>query len=209
MPLTAEEIIRQLDEGPLPEIYNAIFYTLNDYGEKNEYGYNATSSRVKAAKIWSLASDWENLVTKRPSPKQAILGLVLHRITGSKESIGYLHKLNHTISYNDIRLHNISWARMVCSKPFLPAGLRKGVVTHSTIDNIDAAQDTMTGAGTTHYTNKTTFQLPRDGENDLPTIDECSERPLDCNGEPELQPIEVPEYNLGKRDWTDNFPQFC
>ena len=131
-PCTTEEIMNQLDRGPLPEIYNAIFYTLKDYGEKNEYGYNKTISRVRATKIWSLASDWEHLITKQPSPKQAILGLVLHRITGSKESVSYLHKLNHTVSYSDIRLQNMAWSRMVMSKQSVTAGLRKGVVTHST-----------------------------------------------------------------------------
>eukprot|EP00794_Sanderia_malayensis_P012974 gene12974-14308_t len=79
-PLTSEEFIKSLDEGPLPELYNAIFYSMHDSATINEYGYAATS-RVKATKIWSLASDWESLLTKVPSPKQAIMGLVLHRLT--------------------------------------------------------------------------------------------------------------------------------
>ena len=87
---TSKEIMNQLDRGPLPEIYNVIFYTLKDYREKNEYGYNKAISRIRAAKIWSLASDWEHLITKQPCPKQATLGLILHRSTGSKESVTYL-----------------------------------------------------------------------------------------------------------------------
>eukprot|EP00795_Rhopilema_esculentum_P000574 gene574-10262_t len=207
-PCTTEEILSQLDRGPLPEIYNAIFYTLKDYGEKNEYGYNKTISRVRATKIWSLASDWEHLITKQPSPKQAILGLVLHRITGSKESINYLHKLNHIVSYNDIRLQNMAWSRMVMSKKAVTAGLRKGVVTHSTIDNIDAAQDTITGAGTTHFTNKTVFQLLRGDQDVLPTIAECPQTPLSIDDEPEMQSVEVPEYSLGKRCGPSVFSKF-
>eukprot|EP00794_Sanderia_malayensis_P016364 gene16362-18007_t len=79
-PLTSEEFIKSLDEGPLPKLYNAIFYSMHDSATINEYGY-AVTSRVKATKIWSLASDWESLLTKVPSPKQAIMGLVLHRLT--------------------------------------------------------------------------------------------------------------------------------
>eukprot|EP00794_Sanderia_malayensis_P017244 gene17244-18963_t len=51
-PLTSEEFIKSLDEGPLPELYNAIFYSMHDSATINEYGYAATS-RVKATKIWS------------------------------------------------------------------------------------------------------------------------------------------------------------
>ena len=85
LPLSPEEFLSMLDEGPLPEIYNAIYYSMHDNGKKNEYGYVITS-RVKATKIWSLASDWETLMTGSPSPKQAIMGLVLHRITGKNTS---------------------------------------------------------------------------------------------------------------------------
>eukprot|EP00794_Sanderia_malayensis_P016391 gene16391-18028_t len=73
----------------------------------NEHGY-AVTSRTKAIKIWSIASDWETLVTSSPSPKLAVMGLVLHRITGNKEAINVLHKRNHTISYHDIWMQNIA-----------------------------------------------------------------------------------------------------
>ena len=71
-----------------------------------------------------------------------------------------MHKTNHVISYNDIRMQNVAWARMVSAKPFHFPNFRKGVVTHSTIDNNDGRQETMTGVGTTHNTNMTLFQVP-------------------------------------------------
>ena len=37
-------------------------------------------------------------------------------------------------------------------------------MTHSTIDNNDGCQDTHTGSGTTHDTNKTIFQVPNTRE---------------------------------------------
>ena len=65
-------------------------------------------------------------------------------------------------------------SRIVSSK------LRKGICTHSTVDNNDGNQETLTGAGTTHDTNKTLFQLPTKEENEsLPEIGYQVERQLD------------------------------
>ena len=80
-PLTPDELLSKLDSGPLPDLYNTIYYSIHDRRKLNEYGYIETS-QTEATKIWSIASDWESLVTKKRSPKQIILGLVLHRITG-------------------------------------------------------------------------------------------------------------------------------
>ena len=98
LPLSPEEFLSMLDQGPLPDLYNAIYYSMCDRGKRNEYGYMITS-QTKATKIWSLASDWETLITGAPSPKQAIMGLVLHRITG---------KLNHNLHQLIKTLSNIS-----------------------------------------------------------------------------------------------------
>ena len=82
-PLTPEELLSRIDTGPLPEIYNAIYFSIYESGSINQYGY-ASTSHIKATKIWALASDWEGLITKQRKPKQIILGMVLHRITGMK-----------------------------------------------------------------------------------------------------------------------------
>ena len=166
-PLTPEELLSRIDEGPLPELYNVIYFSTHEYGKLNSSGYAITSA-IQATKIWSIASDWETLVTKKRSPKQIVLGLVLHRTTGNKEAVTALHKCNHVISYNDIRLQNNAWAHMVSSRKDCYPSLRKGVVTHSTLDNNDGRQETWTGTGTTHDTNKTLFQLP--SKHELDTI---------------------------------------
>ena len=54
-PLTPDEMISMLDEGPVPELYNAIYYTMNERGKENAYGYAITKSNVKATKIWSFS----------------------------------------------------------------------------------------------------------------------------------------------------------
>ena len=148
----------------LQSLYNAIYYTVHDFASKNEYRYAITHSHLKAIKIWSLASDWESLITRETSPKQAVMGLVIHRMTGSKEVSNMLHKCNHAISYQDIRMQNMAWSRMVSLRKLLLSSMRKGVTTHSTLDNNDGRQETITGAGTTHDTNKTLFQLPTSEE---------------------------------------------
>ena len=79
-PLTPDELLAKLDTGPLPELYNSIYFSIHERGELNQYGY-AITSHTKAAKIWSLASDWESIITKQRTPKQIILGMVLHRNT--------------------------------------------------------------------------------------------------------------------------------
>ena len=76
------------------------------------------------------------------------------------------------------------------------------------IDNIDAAQDTITGAGTTHFTNKTIFQLLREDQDVLPTIAECPQTPLSIDDEPEIQSVHVPDYSLGKRCGPSVFSKF-
>eukprot|EP00794_Sanderia_malayensis_P003929 gene3929-4479_t len=147
-PLTPEELMEQQDNGPLPELFNAVFFTMHDSGCKNQYGYACTSSFNKARKIWALSDDWESLITRETTPKQTMLGIMLHRLTDSKEVTNTLHKCNHTLSYNDVRMQNISWSRMLMSKKSILSNMRKGVVTHTTIDNNDGRQDTLTGIGT-------------------------------------------------------------
>ena len=159
-PLTPEQLTEMMDRGPLQHLYNAIYYTLYDTATKKEHGYAQTKSHLQAIKIWSLASDWQSLITKEPSPKQAIMGLVIHRMTESTEVTNFLHKCNRAISYKDIRIQNLAWSKIACSRQMQLQIMRKGVASYSTIDNNDGKQETLTGAGTTHDTNKTLIQVP-------------------------------------------------
>ena len=164
-PYTPDELIEMLDRGPLKEIYNVIYASINPAYKVNEYGYAITRSRPVATKIWSMASDWESLLTKERTVKQAVAGMTVHRLTSSKEVLSILHKLNNTISYSDVRLQNIAWARMVSADRRKSKMMAKGLTTHATIDNNDGRQETMTGKGTTHDSNCTLFQplLPGSG----------------------------------------------
>ena len=68
-----------------------------------------------------------------------------------------------------MQLQNSAWAKMVQLQRTKFASFRQGVMTHSTIDNNDGRQDTNTGSGTTHDTNKTIFKFQIQ-ENYLPYL---------------------------------------
>ena len=57
-PLIPEELLSRLDTRPLPEIHNAIYFSIYQSTSINQYRYT-TTSYIKATKIPSLASDWE------------------------------------------------------------------------------------------------------------------------------------------------------
>ena len=80
-PLTQEELLSRIDTGPLPEIYNETYFSIYKPASINQYGH-VTLSHIAATKICSLAGDWEGLITKQHTPKQIILGMVLHKKTG-------------------------------------------------------------------------------------------------------------------------------
>ena len=143
-PYTPDEVNERLDSGPAQDLHNLV--------------YAITSSRPRAIKLWSVASDWESLVLQQHrNAKQVVSGLTLHRFTCSKRSTVMLHKMGNCISYNDIRMQNQAWARMVSANSQISHNMANGIETHATIDNNDGCQDTITGAGTTHDTNCTFF----------------------------------------------------
>lgn len=155
LPDDPESLLDRFKDGPLPDLYNAIYATMYSRFSVNEHGYAKTDSSNIATKIWSLALDWQSLITRTANAKQAMLGLTVHRLTGSKEAAQTLHSLGHTISYNEILRYNDLWAKNqhpVHKKFFNVRSL------HTSIDNNDGRQETITGAGTTHDTNRTLFQ---------------------------------------------------
>ena len=41
-PLTSAELFSRIDNGPLPEIYNAIYFSIYQYASINQYGSTTT-----------------------------------------------------------------------------------------------------------------------------------------------------------------------
>ena len=69
-----------------------------------------------------------------------------------------LHKMGNCISYNDIRMQNKALARKVSDNNKISHNMAKGIAIHTTIDNNNRCQDTITDTGTSHDINCTLFQ---------------------------------------------------
>ena len=214
-PYPPERVIEMIDDGPLPELYNAMYATLFPSFKCNEYGYAETESDKVATKIWSLASDWESLITGAKNGKQIITGSVIGRLTGRKDVLVMLNKLGHSIPYDSYRIQTKHWSEIASEKGFL-APMVKGVSTHVTMDNNDGGQETMTGKGTTHDTNFTIFQPVM--KNEVITPDKLfhAKPKENLSLESDLdEKMEIPEYNIGQKkspplfkDFSDNTNTF-
>ena len=67
-----------VQRGPLPELYYAIYATINPSFKVHSSEYAVTPSHQSPTKIWSLTSDWEYLVTKKKTSKQVLTGSNFH-----------------------------------------------------------------------------------------------------------------------------------
>ena len=52
--------------------------------------------------LWSVACDWQRVVTGEKSTKVVALSLVVHNVTGGKETIKLLHCSGPGVSYDDV-----------------------------------------------------------------------------------------------------------
>ena len=158
--LKIQEMDTVLDEGKLKDLYNVVCATINPNFTLTDNGYAVTESQQLATKILSLASDWPAFIVSRErTPKQIVSTMTLHRITGSKEITMMLHKMNRAISYRDVLDRNKAWAKEVqLNRKLVPLSLVRNLPTHVANDNNDGSQETVTGKGTTHDTNRTIFQ---------------------------------------------------
>lgn len=79
-PENLEEHLSRIDTGPLPEMYNAIWFSISASTSTNYTGtQNHRTSKLQ--RNFFLGSGWEELFTRQGTPKQILLGMVLHKIT--------------------------------------------------------------------------------------------------------------------------------
>ena len=67
-----------------------------------------------------MASDWEALLIPQKNPKLLLTGLAMHRLTGRKDVIQMLHKMNSTAFCSDIIQQNKIWADIAVSRKAVP-----------------------------------------------------------------------------------------
>ena len=98
---------------------------------------------------------------------------------------------------------------MVASESLFILSFLKGVTAHSTIDNNDSRQETMTGSGITHDTNITMFQLPikKEKEELLPLSKQINTFQAESN---ELTNVgrDIPPFNIDRRFGPPLFKNF-
>ena len=198
-PYTPEELSAMIEnDGPIPELYNAIFATIRPFTKTNEHGYAETSSQRLATKIWATAYDWENLLTNKNNVKQIITGSLVHRLTGRKDVVKLLNQTNNSITYDDLLEQNMFWFQMVTQQGVCPS-LATGISTHVTLDNNDGCQDTTTGKGTTHDTNFTVFQPVLKGEMITP-VKMNNKQKDNLVFEADIdESSEIPEFSIGQK----------
>ena len=76
--MSVDDIENFVQRGLLPELYYAIYATINPSFKVHSSEYAVTPSHQSPTKIWSLTSDWEYLVTKKKTSKQVLTGSNFH-----------------------------------------------------------------------------------------------------------------------------------
>ena len=76
--MSIDDIENFVQRGPLPELYNAIYATINPSFKVHSTGYAVTHSHQSATKVWSIKPDWEYLVTKKKISKQVLRSSNFH-----------------------------------------------------------------------------------------------------------------------------------
>ena len=166
----------------------------------------------------SVACDWQRLVTGEKSPKAVALSLVVHNLTGGKETIKLLHRSGPGVSYDGETKQIKSFPAEIQNNVNLAQkNISKGQPTHITIDNSDGRQQKLLGLDTAHYTNATIYN-PKNEETSTITQeityeDQEQRRPStrrninDCNdhkiGKPSPPPITGSYTGNTNRDQLD------
>ena len=100
---------------------------------------------------------------KKLTPKGVALGMTLRHMTASSEVSKIVHGLGHAPSYDSLeRMETAIAAKQLnyLSSDNLPIDMQHGTLTSLVCDNIDFAEETLSGVGTTHNTNSIIFQSP-------------------------------------------------
>lgn len=147
-----------------PELFHLISIISNQL-EEIPVNIHAYSEEDLAAgnynKIISICQDILGLQGKS-TPKAVGLGTTLRHVTGSKYILNLLNGLGHAPSYDTILRVETALAyqqQQNQESGNLPPGFRQEVLTNLVYDNIDFLEETLSGSGTSHYTNGIMFQV--------------------------------------------------
>lgn len=136
---------------------------------------------------------------KIATPKSMALGITLKHMTGSSDLITIVSSLGHCMSYDTVcRAETAIAADKLQNPVIVPDGFTIGKLIILVFDNIDFAEETLSGAGTTHQVNGIMFQ--KGGENKGPSISMIHSTPISKRNRSINPPAQLLEpYILGKR----------
>ena len=158
-PVSLDTLIKILDTyNPVKEIFNVISYSVDPRWKENVEGYACPDSESRSLKTWYIADAWQGLVVGGGSPQSIALSMVIHSMTGCKETTNLLSRVVFGSSYTNVCRETKKLADDARNdSSFALATIPKGQPTHVNINNSDSRQQTLTGLATTHHTNSTIF----------------------------------------------------
>ena len=161
-PPTAENLNTDSARKLVPhKLFNWIAWTIgiNEEPSVNEYVKVAENEEKK---ILSIAQDIIFLKAKGRvvTPKHRALSMTIRHMTGSSQLIQILNGIGHSASHSSTSEHDTALAQCQLSLGELavPKGIRDGKFTTLIWDNIDFGEETLSGKGTTHRTNRIIIQ---------------------------------------------------
>ena len=152
-------------------------------------------------KLLSLCQDIITMRTKgrKPTPKSLALGLTLKHLAGSSQVAQLLSAFGHCGSYDSIqRLETALALEQLRNPDGIPEHFQPSVMTVLVFDNIDFAEETVSGAGSTHNMNGIMFQM---GTEILEPSMPITSTPKVSKRQKTLQPLPISlrPYIQGKR----------
>ena len=137
-------------------LYNMLAWTTGISDEPTLETYVDVPQNIHL-KLLSLLQDVVFLQSKgtKTTPKSLCLGLTVRHLTGSTRVLGLLNKFGHCASHSTILAFETALAQFQLDRGqvYVPAGFQEKKNTILVWDNIDFAEETVSGSGTTHHTN--------------------------------------------------------
>ena len=104
-PVSLDTLIKILDTyNPVKNIFNVISYSVDPRYKEDVEGYPCPDSESRALKVWFIADASQRLVVDGDSPQSIALSMVIHRMTGCKETKNPLSRAGFDSSYTDVCL---------------------------------------------------------------------------------------------------------
>ena len=109
------------------------------------------------------------------TPKHIGSEVTAHHLTGSKEVVILLNRMDHCSSYDDVDIINTAWARDMEARSqqtgvVIPLKIIPGPFVQFAADNNDFNEETLDGKQTTHATTLVVYQCQLFGPKSPPKI---------------------------------------